>query len=300
MNWKKIGEKMLFPSLWVMLVLVLISAISLVMVFVKGLSESPIAYIVYVVAFYTLSVVCIYCSMVLPKRYKEIKQKIYNNPIGNRYMTDASFRTHIMLYVSLGINLLYVGVNLISYILYHSMWFVIFSIYYAILALMRFLLLRYVRGIGIGKKRLGELKRAKLCACILLTLNFALSGAVLMIVYQNKGFHYPGFLIYVMAMYTFYMTTHAIVDMVKYRKYNSPIMMTTKVIALSAALVSMLALETAMFSQFGQDMSLANQRLMIMLTGAGVSVVVITMSIFMIIKTTKEIREMRSYKNGTI
>ena len=296
MNWKKL----VFPPIWLMIVLVIVSAISLPVVFINDLSESPIAYVMYVIAFYTLTVVCVFCAMVMPKQYHVIKQKIYDNPIGNRYLTDASFRTHISLYISLGINLLYVGMNFVSCMLYHSMWFVILAVYYATLALMRFILLRYVRGEGIGMNRLEEFKRTKLCAYIMLTLNFVLSGAVLMILYQDKGFHYPGFLIYVIALYTFYMTTHAIIDMVKFRKYHSPIMMTTKIIALSAALVSMLSLETAMFSQFGADMAPEDQRLMIILTGAGVSVTVVAMSIYMIIKNTKEIRKLRSNKNGTV
>lgn len=300
MDWKKIGKKLLYPPIGIMILLTVLSAVALTLVFIKGLEQTPVAYIVYVLAFYTLSVVSIFFGMVLPKRYKEIRQKIYDNPIGNRYLTDASFRTHISLYISLGINLLYVGMNFISYILYHSMWFVILAVYYATLALMRFILLRYVRETGIGYNRLKELKRAKLCAYIMLTINFVLSGAVLMILYQNKGFEYPGFLIYVIALYTFYMATHAIVDMVKFRKYNSPIMMTTKIIALSAALVSMLSLETAMFSQFGADMALEDQKLMIILTGAGVSITVITMSIYMILKNTKEIRKLRSKKYGTV
>ena len=73
-----------------------------------------------------------------------------------------------------------------------------------------------------------------------------------------------------MALYTFYITTTAIIDMVKYKKYGSPIMSMSKVIKMAAALVSMLSLETAMFSQFGGEMSPAHQRLMIALTGAGV------------------------------
>ena len=296
MNWKKI----VFPPIWVMAILVVISAVSLPMVFIKDVSESSIAYFVYVIAFYTLTVVCVFCAMVMPKQYQEVKRKIYHTPIGNRYLTDASFRTHISLYISFGINLFYVGINFISYVLYHSMWFVILVIYYGTLALMRFLLLRYVRREGIGSNLLGELRRTKLCAFILLTLNFVLSGAVLMILYQDKGYDYLGILIYVIALYTFYMTTHAIVDMVRFRKYNSPILMTTKIIALSAALVSMLSLETAMFAQFGADMQPEHQQLMIILTGAGVSITVIAMSIYMITNNTKEIRKLRSNRNGTI
>lgn len=112
-----------------------------------------------------------------------------------------------------------------------------------------------------------------------------------MILYQNKGYDYHGILIYVIASYTFYITIHAIVDLIKYRKYQSPVMTTSKIIALSAALVSMLNLETAMFSQFGGDMSAAGKWLMIALTGAGVSIAVIVMSVLMIVKSSKEIKE---------
>lgn len=293
MDWKKIGKKLLFPPIWLMLILIVITAITVPLILINGWSEAPIAYLVYVVAFYTVCVVSVFCGMVLPKRYKQIKQKIYANPIGGRFMTDAAFKTHVLLYISLGANLLYVCINILSYILYRSAWFICLAVYYMILAIMRFLLTRYVRKTGIGKDRLGELKSARLCSYILLTVNFALTGAVLMMLYQNKGFQYHGILIYVMALYTFYITANAIRNLITYRKYQSPVMTITKIITFSAALVSMLSLETAMFSEFGQDMSPENQYLMIALTGAGVSIAVITMSVYMIVQTAKEIKKLK-------
>lgn len=290
MDWKKIGKKLLFPPVWLMVLLIIVCAVLLAMVFLKGWQESPVSYAVYVLSFYTLSVVTIFCVMVLPKQYRHIKQKIYDNPLGNRYMTDRAFRTEVSLYLSLGISLMYVGANLVSWYFSRSWWFVVLAIYYVIMALMRFLLVRYVRKNDIGASILLEWKRARLCAYTLLLLNLSLSGAVLMILYQNRGYDYPGMMIYVMALFTFYSTVHAIVDIVKYRKLGSPIMSTAKIVALSAALVSMLNLETAMFSQFGGEMALADQRLMIILTGAGISVTVVTLSVLLIVKATKEIR----------
>ena len=114
-----------------------------------------------------------------------------------------------------------------------------------------------------------------------------------MMVYFHRGFDYQGILIYVMALYTFYITTTAIIDMVKYKKYGSPVMTMSKVIKMAAALMSMLSLETAMFSQFGGDMSLEGQRIMIMATGAGIAVIVVAMAIYMIVRTTKEIRSLK-------
>lgn len=290
MDWKKIGKKLLFPPIWVMVVLTLFSAAALVFVFLKGLEESVPAYAVYVLSFYTLSVVTVFCVMVLPKQYRQLKQRAMDNPLTGRYLTDRVFRTTVSLYLSLLISLMYVGLNLWSWRTIGSWWFMVLAVYYTIMAVMRFLLVRYVRKKAIGTSLLGEWKRARSCACILLLVNFSLSAAVLMILFQNKGYDYAGILIYVMALYTFYAVTHAIVDIVKFRKLGSPILSTAKVVSLSAALVSMLNLETAMFAQFGGEMSPESQRIFIVLTGAGISITVVTLSVILIVRATKEIR----------
>ena len=60
MNWKRMGKKLLFPPGWVMAILSLFSAAALTAVFIKGWEQSAIAYIAYVIAFYTLTVVCVF------------------------------------------------------------------------------------------------------------------------------------------------------------------------------------------------------------------------------------------------
>lgn len=291
MDWKKIGKKLLFPPIWLLILLTVLSAAALTGVFLNGWDSSSVAYIVYVLAFYTLIAATLFCVMVLPVRYRQLRQRILANPLGNRYMTDKIFRTKISLHLSLAVNLLYAAVNAGSFFLYRSWWFACLAVYYGILSVMRFFLVRYVRVKAIGADRPGELKSAIASSAVLLLLNFFLTGAVLMMVYQGKGYDYGGIMIYVMAMYTFYVTTHAIADLVKYKKLNSPVMSAAKAISLAAALVSMLNLETAMFAQFGADMAPENQRLMIILTGAGVSIAVVAMAVTMITRYTKELRQ---------
>jgi len=290
MDWKKLGYRLLLPPIWVMAVLSLISAAALIWVFVQGLETAVIAYGIYLLAFYTLSVVCIFCALVLPKRYQRIKKRIYGSNFGNRYMTDRAFRTQLSLHISLAVDTLYVLINLWSWHHTRSWWFMVLGVYYGIMTVMRTLLVLFFRRNEIGDSVLLEWKRARACACILLLVNLCLSGAVLMILYSNRGYDYPGIMIYVMALYTFYSAIHAGVGIVRYRKMGSPVMSTAKVISLSSGLVSMLNLETAMFAQFGAEMALEDQQLMIMLTGAGISIVVITMSIMLIVKATKAIR----------
>lgn len=290
MEWKKL-IKLLYPPVWIVALLSTICTVALVYTFIGGYEAHPVAYFTYVLSFYTLITVVMRCIKVIPKHYRTAKEKVYSNPVGEKFMTDMKFRTHVSLYGSLVVNLLYVVFNAVSGFLYHTAWFFVLAFYYTILAIMRFLLLRFVNRVGIGENRFKELRRSRLCGYILLTVNLALSGAVLMILYQNKGYEYHGILIYVMAAYTFYITTLAIINLIKYRKLGSPVMSMAKIINMAAALVSMLSLETAMFSQFGKDMSTENKQIFIMLTGAGVSIVIVTMSVYSIVKNSKEIKK---------
>lgn len=293
-NWKKIVKRLLILPIWLILILVIVSAYALVLVFMNEWSVKPIAYVIYVFSFYTLTVFCIACWKTIPGYYRRVKNKLYENTYTNRYLTDVSYKTHVGLYTSLGINLLYILTNAVSAYIYQTHWFAIFAIYYGIMALMRFLLVRYVGKNSIGESRLGELKRSRTCASILLTVNITLSGVVLMMVYYGRGFQYQGVLIYVIALYTFYTTTIAIKDMIKYRKYQSPVLSVTKSIKFASSLFSMLFLETAMFAQFGGDTSETVKRIMIMATGAGISVIVVAMSAYVIIRTSKEIKSLKS------
>lgn len=290
---KNIWLKFMFPPVWLILLLAVFSAAALTTVFVKGWDTSPIAYAVYVIAFYTLSVFCLACWKTFPGYYRSVREKVYDNRYANRYLTDPAFKTHVSLYTSLTVNLLYIAVNGVSAAVYGTAWFGIIAVYYTIMAVMRFLLLRYVNRNAIGKSRLGELKSSRLCAYILMLVNLILTGAVLMMVTFDRGFSYRGILIYVMAMYTFYITVSAVIDLFRYKKLGSPVMSVSKIIKFAQALVSMLFLETAMFAQFGGEMAPEHQRLMIMLTGGGIAGIVVVMAVYVIVRSTKEIQKMK-------
>lgn len=283
--------KLIFPPIWLVILLVLISAGGLAFVFINKFDTSPIAYVIYVVSFYTLAAVTARCIKFVPKKYQAARQMVYGNSLGGKYMTDMKFRTRVSLFGSLGVNLIYVIINAFSGAVYKSWWFITLAIYYAILAVMRFLLLDLANRNGIGNDRVGELRRSRLCGTILLAVNLVLTGAVIMILYYNKGYEYGGIMIYVMALYTFWVTGLAIKNLIKYRRFKSPVMSMSKIISMAAALVSMLSLETAMLTEFGSDMTAETRQLFIILTGAGISAIIIAMSIFSVIKNTIALRK---------
>ena len=212
-------------------------------------------------------------------------------PLVSRYLRENMFRAQAALYQGFLINILYAGIKMCSGILYRSVWFVTLAVYYILLAVMRFSLLSHVRQKeAAGNKKVMEWRRYRLCGVILLFMNVALTGIVILVVHQNSGFEYPGMLIYLMAMYAFYATIKAVWNVIKFRKYGSPVMSAAKVINLTAALVSMLSLETAMLSQFGAADDPAFRKVMTASTGAAISMIVLGMAVFMIARSTKELR----------
>lgn len=210
---------------------------------------------------------------------------LITSSFGKRYLGDRSFRAEISLYVSFGINMLYAIAKMVSGVLYHSVWFITLAVYYILLAVMRLLLM-----ISTGKRKkqassgiLSEIKHYRACGVLLAVMTFALSGMILFIFRQDGGYDYPGVLIYVMAVYAFYAVITATVHLVQFRKHDSPALSAAQAINLTAALVSMLALETAMLNQFGGKDDLYFRQVMTATSGGVACALVLAMALYMIV-----------------
>lgn len=226
-------------------------------------------------------------------------KKLLGVPVIERYFSETIFRAEVSLYPSLFINLFYAGIKLFSGIRYSSVWFGTLAVYYILLAVMRFFLLYYVRKRGRKQENpVSELKVCRFCGMILLILDWALSGIIVLVVRKNSGFEYPGTLIYMMALYTFYAVITAVLNVIKFRKYESPVISVAKVINLTAALVSMLSLETAMLTQFGAARDAAFRQRMSAVTGTVVSILVLGMAVVIIARTTGQIQKLKKSKQG--
>ncbi|MGN0341180.1 MAG: hypothetical protein ACI4DO_00140 [Roseburia sp.] len=277
----------------------LIAIPSFVLVFFVLAQETVlpvIAYLSYILSAYAMIIVITGITDIVKWIRKgfhshPVVKKLLSIPSVERFFAEIDFRTEISLYPSLMINLLYAGMKLFSGIYYRSVWFGTLAVYYILLAVMRFSLLRHVRRRNQKQgDRIAELKICRLCGIILMVLDWALAGIIILVVSKDSGFEYPGMLIYAMALYTFYMVITAIVNVIKYRKYESPAISVAKVINLTAALVSVLSLETAMVTQFGEVRDASFRQIMTVATGTGVSIIVLGMAVYIIVRATKKIK----------
>lgn len=201
---------------------------AVIYVLVKGIN-GQLAYLSYLASAYALIVTGVrFPGMIRSIRhgieYHPLTKKILSVPVGRRYVEDIKFRTEVSLGLGFTINLLYIAIKMASGIYYHSAWFIALAIYYILLAAMRLLLL-YHRKWPEGSAHLElELRRYRVCGCVLLVMNLALGGIVAFMVRHNRGYEYPGTLIYAMAVYSFYAVIIATINVVKSRRHGSPVL----------------------------------------------------------------------------
>lgn len=237
----------------------------------------------------------------MPRIARLIYYKVLHNPLTQRmvripwvkrFMQDVTFHTEISLYQGLLINFLYIVLKVWSGIYYRSLWFWALAVYYLMLIIVRCQLLRHVNHHTIGQNIPAELQRYRSCAIILLIMNQALAVIVMLIVYQNRSYNYPGLLIYAMAIYSTYAVTIAIINLIKFYKIGSPILWAAKAINLVAALVSVLSLETAMIARFGDPKDAVFRRVMTGATGCAICMFVLGLAMYMLVRADKEMEKL--------
>jgi len=287
MNWKKIGKSIIFPHIAIMLVLLPVSIVFLVYSMIFMGTESITAIISYVLAFYTLVVWCIK----IPKLIKWFKTFRNENKYVILWRQDVLLRIKLSLYGSLIWNTAYAVFQLGLGFFHHSFWFYSLAGYYISLAVMRFFLLRHTRIHKSEKRMREELLKYRACGIVFLVMNLALALMIFFMVYWNRTFVHHEITAIAMAAYTFTALTMAIVNIVRYRKFGSPVYSAAKAISLAAACVSMLTLESTMLTAFGDGtMDMMSRKIMLGATGGVISAFIIGMAIFMIVQSNKKLK----------
>lgn len=309
-KFKDIMLQILFPHAWIIVLSSLIGFPAVIISLALLSKTNPICYVSYVLSAYALTVLCANFSRV-KRRCKELVHGdevwviVFFRRFMNRYkytsmyLNDREFRARISLYSGLAVNMFYAVFKCATGAIFRSAWLWAIGIYYVMLSAIRFTLLRNVRITDKKehtlKRKMHEYKSARLCGIMMLALNVAMTGMTVQMIWRNRGYEYKGYMIYISAMYAFYCFINAAVNVVKFAKINNPILSSAKILSLAGALMSMFALQTAMFSAF--DTSGAEyQRLMNTITGGVVCTLVLCMAVFMIVWSNKNMKSLE--RNG--
>jgi len=275
-----------YPHIAIVVVFTAIAILGLIYSFAFNNPISFLQYCSYVISAYALMIICFRLSVVV----KKIKTFSENNKLLIKYKTDINYRNKISLYTNTSTNTLCMLFHLMMGVINQSLWFYSLAVYYILLSIMRFFLLK-----DIHKDYQSNIKqqwyRYRFCGIILVIINIALAIITFFVIRYNQGFLYHFIETIAIALFTFISTTLAIINSIRYRKFNQPIISAIKFVSLSSALVSMFSLETAMLTVFGTAEDYLLKKIMTTLTGSIFAVIILIMGIFMIIKSSIEIKK---------
>ena len=201
---------------------------------------------------------------------------------GGRYLSDLAFRGSVGICQGMAINFCYVVFRLAVGIRYASVWFLSMAVYYLVLGALRsYLIVCY-------RRRSPELEQRcyRITAWLLLLLNIPMGGMIVLMIRTDSGYFYPGSVIYLSALYTFYAFILAIVNVMRFRALGSPILSAAKVLNLVSALMSLLGLQTAMIARFSPNGE-GYRKLMNTITGSAVYAAVIVIAVYMLRRSRK-------------
>lgn len=280
---KMIAAKLLYPPKWVLAVIPPPVFAALIFIFVSDTTESAPAYGIYCMSAYSLTIWIAAVPAWIRRLRNTVQssrpvQKLTHTAFVERYQNDLAFRGSIGIYEGIAVNFFYVVFRIVAGIRYASVWFLSIAVYYLVLGCLRTYLAVCYR----HRTPLREYRCYRTTAWLLFLLNIPMSGMIVLMVRTSSGFSYPGYILYLSALYTFYTMTTAVINLVKFRRLGSPILSAAKVLHFVAAMMSILGLQTAMLSRFsvnGNDY----RKMMNGITGGFVYGIVILIAIHMLL-----------------
>ena len=281
-------KKLLYPNIIIIFLLFPVSLILMTWAMLVLGESHYITIIGYVLSFYTL----LTCCFRIPDIIKLVSRIKNENKYIVRYKTDSHLRIKINLVSAFLFNSAYAIFQFFIGLYHNSFWFYSMSAYYILLAITRFYLMKYTLKFGPNDKLKEELKKYIFSGWMMLLLNIALSVMIFFMVYWNRTFIHHQITTIALAAYSFISFAIAIINFIKYKKYQSPVFNATKSISLTAATVSIITLEATMLTSFGADMDPIIKKSFLGITGAVISVFVVSLALMTIVKGIRSYKEM--------
>ena len=298
-DFRLIWKKMLNPPTYIkaltFIVTILSATLSLIIVslgFENG-ALSIISYILFGIAGVSLAYSVYLLIPLFPKMKSGIIRWLEKREFTRLLLRNFGFRTVIFSIGSFSMSLLFSGFNAYMGIKNRSIWYGALAAFYIALALLRGgVLLYHKRKKGNEQNdEYNKIKVYKNSGIITLILNVALSSAIAQMIFSSAHFTYMGLTIFAYAAYAFYKITMSIIALIKAHKQEDLTVRAVREINLVDALVSILALQTALLTTFSEGNT--NISLFNTLTGIVVSALSISIGIYMIVSANKKMKELK-------
>lgn len=301
-NFNAFLKRVLNPPTWakaitfIITIISAIGALTIVLVEPKKQVFDLISYLLFGVAGLSLAYSVYLIIPLFPKMKKRIITWMESHDFTYLLLRNFGFRTVIFAIGSFLMSILFSTFNAYMGIANRSIWYGALAGFYLSLAALRGGVLTYHKN-RVGKKQISEnddyikAKVYRNCGITTLVLNFALSVAIGQMIFSSAHFNYMGWTIFAYAAYSFYKIIASIITFIRAHKQTDLTIRAIRNVNLVDALVSILALQTALLTTFSSgevNISLFNT-----LTGVAVSLSSIAIGIYMIVSANKEIRKIK-------
>ncbi len=246
-------KKLLYIPLFLKILLTLVVTVLLIWIFVTGRNQSIIAYFVYPLSAYTLVVI----SVTMPTTIKNTKKYLNEHEKTSFYVNKSYERTIFFLQMGLIVNLLYAAFKMSTAVYYSSAWLGAIAIYYSILVIIKYYLLRrekmYIQFDQEDEAYIKRWNSYRVTGFMLLLLSASILGLAIQMVLNGESYEYGEIVVIASAAYTFYRLTLAIVNAVQNSHSKNAIISAVKYVNLSTAFIAILALQTALLAAYALD-----------------------------------------------
>lgn len=229
----------------------------------------------------------------LPDHVYKVKAIIYKNKFATRYVYDYEYRSNIVMQIGFIGNTAYALINLFLGLITKQVWFVSIGVFYTIFGFLKFALLakqaHILKSDNMRERKATSLRVWRFFGASMFIITIPTTIMVAQMIYNNKNYYYSQIITFGYFVYTAIYLVAAIVKVFQARMRKNPIFTAYSNMSFCGALMSVLALQTAMITAFHLDDS--TRRIINTITGAIVIATFYIISIVVIISTTLQLKK---------
>lgn len=283
--WKKL---FCLPYLLVLILGALCTA-GLVWVFVNGRENSVPACFLYAVSAWCLMALCVK----LPAAICSAKEWLSRHPKLTALLKNEELHFKLGLYFEQFLNFAYGIFKIISGVVLGSAWIGCDGIYnmtQALIQLFQILRRKY------AKTLVQQWRSYRSCGVLVLLMHLTLTGIVFQMINWNRAEDQGQIQVIATAAFAFYKITNSFLDVAKDRKHIHPVDSSIRMLNLAQAIFAIFSLQASMFHTFGAGENW--EHLLNIITGCCVCLLIVSMGIYMIHRSNRELRTLREENHG--
>lgn len=217
--------------------------------------------------------------LVVPKIKACAKRLLQRHSFTDHILKSYGFRTLAFAAAGFIVNIAYAVLQAVVGIVARSVWNITIAVFYFVLIALKGIVFFCDRKYKEHTAKLIKTYRA--CGYMFNLLTVALAGIVILINKADMSYEYAGYMIYIVAAYTFYKIITAIIHFFKARRRDGLIVQSIRNINLVSAIYSVFVLQVSMIQAFGDG----NDPLSNSIAGGAVALLILLISIYMIVKS---------------